>query len=295
MNKLYKRFDSFCARHYDKGIPNLMIFVSIGIALVYVFQYIDPSNAIYNALCFDRTKILHGQVWRMLTYIFIPEYSGVLWLVIGLYFYYVIGKILERDWGTLRFNIFYVTGVLITSVAGLLLKTNAVYATYINFSLFLAYASLYPDNMVLVFFIIPLKMKYLAWAYLALTALEVIGGYFPGNLLPLFALLNYVLFFWPNISNLFGRTKTRYSKQSRDFRRQSDNIRRQQNAWAANAKVYSNPNSAPKAAPTAYRHKCHICGKTDVEYPDLDFRYCSRCNGYYCYCPDHINNHQHIQ
>ena len=292
MNKLYNRFDRFCYRHSNKGIPNLMMFVSAGIAIVYLFSFIDPSGAIYRFMCYNRASILSGQVWRLVTYIFIPDTNGLLFLAIQLYFYYIIGRILERDWGTLRFNIFYFTGVLMTSVAALVLNAYAT-AFYINFSLFMAYASLYPENRVLLFFIIPLKIKYLAIAYLVLTIFGIIGGTFPSNLLPLFALLNYIIFFWPQMKNMVNSSKRRYSKESVNFRRQMNDIRNQNSKagpnWAEGAKVYSGGGQKP------YRHKCHVCGKTDAEYPDLDFRYCSKCNGYYCYCPDHIHNHIHVE
>ena len=156
-----------------------------------------------------------------------------------------------------------------------------------NLSLLLAFATLYPENRVLLFFIIPIKMKYLAWVYFALTIYELIAYPFPHNLFNLFALLNYFLFFGSDILRVlpdFLQPKGRTRKSFGDFgqRKQKPNPN-----WA---KDYQK-----KASQPLYRHKCTICGRTDTENPYLEFRYCSRCNGYYCYCIEHINNHTHVE
>ena len=198
MKNLRRDFERFCYRHRNKGIPNLMLFIALGTAIMYVFMMIDPSNLLYSALCFDRTSILHGQIWRLLTYIFIPSDSNPLLLAISLFFYYVIGRAIENSWGPFRFNLFYFTGMLITDIAALLLGVNATVGN-LNLSLVLAFATMFPENQVLLFFIIPLKMKYLAWVYFALTIWEVIAYPLPYNLFPIFALLNYFLFFGSDI------------------------------------------------------------------------------------------------
>ena len=121
MKNLRRDFERFCYRHQNKGIPNLMLYVAIGTAVVYLFMIIDPSNLLYSFFRFDRTSILHGQVWRLISYIFIPSsivFSGmdVLLLAISLYFYYYIGRVIEGQWGTFRFNLFYFSGVLMGAI-----------------------------------------------------------------------------------------------------------------------------------------------------------------------------------
>ena len=116
---LRSRFERFCYQHSGWGIPNLMLFIAIGNAIVYLFGYIDPSNVIYRFLCWDTAKILHGQVWRLFTYIFIPDASYLLLLAIELFFYYFIGRVLEGQWGTLRFTIYYLAGIVLTDIAAL--------------------------------------------------------------------------------------------------------------------------------------------------------------------------------
>lgn len=274
MKNLRRDFERFCYKHRYKGIPNLMLYIAIGTAIMYLFMQIDPSYLLFHALRFDRTAILQGQVWRLFTYIFIPSSNRVLFLAISLYFYYIIGRSIESSWGTLRFNLFYLTGVIITDIAAILLGVNASTGA-LNLSLLLAFATLYPENQVLLMFIIPLKMKYLAWFYFVMTILDVING----NFFTLFALLNYFLFFGSDILHVLP-----------DFMRPTGGFTRKQRPNTNWAKDYQK-----KASKPLYRHKCTVCGKTDTEYPNLEFRYCSRCSGYYCYCMDHINNHSHIQ
>lgn len=276
------------------GIPHLMLYLSIGTLIVYVFMLIDPSNVVYNFLRFDRSKIFSGQVWRLLTYVLIPSTSSI-WLLIALYFYYTIGRILENSWGVLKFNLFYLSGVLLTDLAALLLGGTAD-VTYLNMSLFLAFATLYPDNMVLLFFIIPLKMKYLAWVYLGMTALSVIVSSFPSNLFPIIALLNYFLYFGSDVRNLFVR-----APGVRGFSNVRGAWNRSFGSGSRSRKKSSGPNPnwaqdyRSRTQEQPYHHKCTVCGRTDTDFPDLEFRYCSKCNGYYCYCEDHIRNHVHIQ
>lgn len=291
MKDLRRKWNRFLYNNSDKGIPNLMLLVSVGTLIVWFFMQIDPSNALYRFLCFNRYQILHGQIWRLFTYIFIPQSSGI-WLLLLLFAYYGIGRMIEAVWGTFKFNMFYLLGVLLMDVGSMLLGTTAS-SHYLNLSLFLALATMYPDNRVLVMYIIPLKMKYLAWFYLLISLADVVSG----DLSPLFAFLNYFIFFGKECMNVLPGAD-RVGSQRFNFgtrgghRSKSTNARPNPN-WANN---YKKPNGYKKVVDApAYRHKCSVCGKTDVSNPELEFRYCSKCNGFYCYCQDHINNHPHIQ
>ena len=141
-------------------------------------------------------------------------------------------------------------------------------------SLFFAVATLFPDMQVLLFMIIPVKMKWLAVADAALFLYEIIGNWsaFPVNLLPAVAMLNYLVFFG---AELWRRRPRGSSAETVNFRRESARVRREQRH-------------------ELYKHKCAVCGRTDVTNPELEFRYCSRCAGYHCFCQDHINNHIHF-
>lgn len=291
MKDLRRKWDRFLYNNSDKGIPNLMLLVSAGTLIVWFFMQIDPSNVLYRFLCFNRSKILHGQVWRLFTYIFIPQSSGI-WLFLLLFAYYGIGRMIEAVWGTFKFNMFYLLGILLMDVGSLILGTTAS-AHYLNLSLFLALATMYPDNRVLVMYIIPLKMKYLAWIYLLISLVDVVSG----DLSPLFAFLNYFIFFGKDCMNVLpggdrvGSQRFNFGSRGRS---RSSNARPNPN-WAKGYKTKNTSGYKKVVDAPAYRHKCSVCGKTDVSNPELEFRYCSKCNGFYCYCQDHINNHPHIQ
>lgn len=287
MKNLRRNLERFFYRHRGKGIPNLMLWIAIGNVLVYVLTMIDRSNMLYTWLHFSRSEILRGQVWRLFTYIFLPNDPNVIFFIIMLFFYVQIGRFMEAHWGAFKFNLFYLTGVVIMDIAALLLNCTAS-VNYLNISLILSFATIIPESRVMLFFVIPLKMKYLAWFYFALTALQVVFTSFPYNLFPIFALLNYFLYFGSDVLSVLpfsGRIPRTYTRPQRP----------------GAEKTQPNPNWAdayqkrPERTTPAYRHKCTVCGRTDTEHPGLEFRYCSRCNGYYCYCMEHINNHEHIQ
>ena len=294
MKDLRKNFERFCLKNRDRGIPNLMLVIAIGNLIAYALSVIDPSRVVYRFLCFSPSKILHGQIWRLFTYVFtyLLDVSGsyLFLAVISLFCYYQFGKMLENYWGVCRFNLYYLTGVLLCDLAGLLLGYN-VNSTDLNLSLFLAVATLAPETRMLLMMFIPIKIKYLAWVDLAFTAVNVVFLLLAGPLsfywlMPLVPLANYFLFFGSDVQNLFPNSwRYRRPKQHNP------------GPYAAGSKP--NPNWAKgyqsKTGERPYRHKCNVCGRTDTDYPNLEFRYCSKCNGYYCYCMDHINNHVHIQ
>ena len=288
----------FFYQHNDKGLRNLMLYVAVGNVIVYLFSLIDPSNLLYQMLYFDRDAILHGQVWRLISYVF-TEMAGsggmnVFFSLLFLVCYFSIGQQLERYWGTLRFNCYYFTGVILLDAAGLLLGVSAT-TYYLNLSLFLAYATIAPDTRFLLFYFIPVKAKYLAWFDIFLTLWAVVTNLFAAlhdpsllrilvSLYPLIALLNYILFFGSDIRNILPDSlRYRTTKTQREYRAKQ----RPDPNWSAGYR--SSTGEKP------YRHKCTVCGRTDVTNPELEFRYCSKCRGYHCYCMDHINNHVHIQ
>ncbi len=285
MKNLRSRFERFCYRHRNQGIPNLMLYISLGCALVYIMTLIDNSATLYAMLRFDRDAILHGQVWRLVTYPLTYYISNPLLMAISLLCYYSLGRAMENIWGVCRFNLFYLSGVVLMDIYCLIFG-GAADAYYLNLSLFLSYATLYPDAQFLFLFIIPVR----AWIFAVLDlALVIFGlfGPFPGNLFPVVSLLNYFLFFGKDVLNVIPM-----SWQA--------NARRLFRKKPKGSKPIPFPNAGSWEASTAkvqqpYTHRCTVCGRTDVSDPDLEFRYCSRCKGYHCYCQDHINNHVHIQ
>ena len=273
MKDLRRRFERFCLKNRGKGIPNLMLVIAIGNLVVYVLSRVDPSNIVYSYLCFSRSAILRGQVWRLFTYVFtyLNDTSGMYLFLAGvsLFCYYQFGKILESYWGTFRFNLYYLAGVVLTDLAALLLGAGAD-AAALNLSLFLAVATIAPEARVLLLFFIPIKMKYMAWVYLGGTVLSVflylriapfLSFYW---LLPIVPLLNYLLFFGSDVKNILPDA-LRY-RQRKNYRTTGTGSRPNAN-WAGS--YHSKTGEKP------YRHKCTVCGRTDTDYPNLEFRYCS--------------------
>lgn len=204
MKNLRGKFERFCYRNQKKGIPNLMLWV-IGLNVItYIFSMIDPSNTLYWLLCFDRNAILHGQVWRLVTFITLSLQSySYLWVIIAVIFYIQLGKALENTWGRFRFNLYYLTGILFLDLAGFLLNVP-VSADSLNTSLFLAFATLYPETTFLVFFIIPIKARWLGILNLLIFLLQLLSfSVFPFNLLPAFRLSQLLPVPWQGLPEHF--------------------------------------------------------------------------------------------
>ncbi len=270
--------DRFAYKHPRLGIPRLMLWVVIGNVLVFFFDLFS-SGACSAMLAFYPPLIFRGELWRLVTFIFVPSSGGgVLSFALFLYFYYFIGSVLEREWGSAKFTLFYLMGVVLNIAVGFV--TGGATMHYVNLSMFFAFATLYPDMQFLLFFLIPVKVKWLAWLDAALFALDILmmalEGAYLYMLLPVVAILNYFLFFYSPILELLGRNRRR--------------AQHQRSQAAVNFRA-----AQKKAKETrGYMHKCAVCGRTDTDNPGLEFRYCSKCDGYYCYCMDHINNHVHV-
>jgi membrane associated rhomboid family serine protease len=314
LKSLRNRFERFCYRNRNKGIPNLMLYISIANAVVYVMSLIDGSNTLYSVLCFDRDLILQGQIWRLLTCICtsVFSYGNLVFVAISLLCYYSLGKAVENTWGTFRFNLFYLTGILLMDVFALVFggmtftfagvtyhMDPGFYAdmgSHLNLSLFIAYATLYPNAQFLFLFIIPVKAWIFALIYLGITLYQVIHytfivTAFPHGLFPLVALLNYFLFFGKDVVNIFPMSwRANFSRLFKKKKKYAPGPAK--TIPFPTAGSYQATVSQPKAP---YNHRCTVCGRTDISDPELEFRYCSRCNGYFCYCEEHISNHVHMQ
>lgn len=282
MKNLRTRFERFCYRNRTKGIPNLMLYLVLGAILVYVVNMSSNSNALYYALCFDRDAILHGQIWRLVTYPLTFSAGGVFFTVIAMYCFYSLGRALEMVWGSLKFNIYLLSGILLMDIYAMIFNCQAD-VLYIYLALLLGYATLNPQARFLVFFIIPVPAWIFAVLYIGMVFYSLFFDYFPYNLFPLIALANYFLFFGKDVRYVIPESCRLWF--SRTFSRRKKPVR--------TAKTI--PFTPTAAKSVNYTHKCTVCGRTDVSDPGLEFRYCSRCNGYYCYCAEHISNHEHIQ
>ncbi|MDO5458313.1 MAG: hypothetical protein Q4F32_01600 [Eubacteriales bacterium] len=266
--------DRFCYKHPNFGIPNLMRYLTIANV---VFWILGTANSVLlSYLRFDAGLIMQGQIWRLITFMVYPPSMGLLAFLV-FYFYYWMGTALEQVWGTAQFNIYLLIGWALTVIYGFLVYfigglRISIDAQYLYLSMFFSYAALFPDQTVLLFFFIPIKMKYMAIIDAVYFLAAVITNPFPVNLLPVVAVLNFFIFF---SGTLLQRIPKKASQSTINFRKASQKIRREERE-------------------KLYHHKCAVCGRTDTDYPGLEFRYCSRCAGYHCFCSDHINNHIHF-
>lgn len=268
LDKLERKF----GKYY---IPNLMLKIIMLSAIVYfiTFYILQDFNYI-NGLTLNWNRIFKGEVWRIFTFVLIPPLNGSLFMVIlSLYFDYIAGVNLENEWGEFKFNVYFLFGMIGTIILSFITKQPAT-GSYVTTSIFLAFAKLFPDFTVLLFFIIPVKMKwlgYLTWAGVILKiVIALAGGSVTVAILCLVPLINYFIFFgYGNYNEVKFRTGSKIRKMEYD--------------------------KAFNEAKKPYRHKCAVCGITDVDHKDMLFRYCSKCNGEYAYCEKHIKNHEHIK
>ena len=286
LNKLERKYGKY-------AIPNLMFYVVILYVVGFVFDLIAPEFY-YNYLSLDVAAILRGQIWRLVTFIIQPPATNLLFVIFTLYFYYMIGRQLEFVWGSFRFNVYYFMGVLFHIIgavlAYILFETSLPLGTYyLNMALFFAYAAIYPNQQFFLMGLIPVKVKWLAWidaAYFGYTILQAFlpsyggnalyGWYFKASALEAFvSILNFLVFF------LMTRNAKRFSpkeiKRKQTYRKEVQQGR-QEAQYANGAK-----------------HRCHVCGRTELDDENLEFRYCSKCNGNYEYCQDHLFTHEHVK
>ena len=282
IDKLERKFGRF-------GIPNLTIYMIICYVIGYALMIVNPG--ILNWLSLEPAYILRGQVWRLVTWVlYPPSTSGVLWFAIAvLFFYYPSGTSLERTIGTFKYTLYILSGVIFTILGafilyfllgGNVLVGNVFSTYYISLSTFLAYAMCYPDMQVLLMFIIPVKMKWMAIFYVVIVVYEMIQYIMAGAwylVIPIVAsLLNFIIFYFGTKD--FSRYNPKEVHRRNEFRR----------AMEPQGRMKSGSGSVTK-------HKCAICGRTELDDPNLEFRFCSRCNGNYEYCQDHLFTHTHVK
>ena len=280
IDKLERKFGRF-------GVENLTMYVIICYVVGYFLAYFNPS--LLSLLSLEPALILRGQIWRIITWvIYPPSMSNVLWFVIAIvFFYYPIGTSLERTWGSFRYTLYIFSGILFSVIGAFILYfitgaygIGSLFNTYyISLSVFLAYALSYPDMQILLWFVIPIKMRWMAIVYGVMVLYDMITYLRMGlwvYVVPIIAsLLNFVLFFFST------RNMQRYNPKE---------VHRRREFKKAVAQSRVNP-----ATGGITKHKCAICGRTEKDDPNLEFRFCSKCNGNYEYCQDHLFTHQHVK
>lgn len=262
LDKLERKF----GRYY---IRNLMWIITIGSTAVFLIdEFINPNFV--NLLALIPSRVMAGEIWRLITFIFITP-TSLLFAVFVLYFYYIAGSSLEYEWGGFKFNVYYFIGMAATIIVSFITKYPAT-GVFLNLSIFLAYAKLYPDTEILLFFILPIKIKYvgyLNWGVILFNTLRYLYyGSIGGVLITLVPIVNYMVFFLRTNYNDVKNKKSSVIRM-KDYKKKMNKVNK------------------------GYTHKCVVCGITDKDDPNMEFRYCSKCSGKKAYCEKHIFNHEH--
>ena len=216
MNKLLDRLSYKYGRY---GIPNLMLYIVIAMAGVFVVELFVTEPSLSSYMYFDRSLILAGQWWRVLTWALIPDTTSIVWIIFSLYFYYLIGSGLESQWGKFKFNVYYFMGVILTVIGGFI--TGYTSNTYLYYAMFFAFAVMFPDFQVLLFFFIPIKIKWLAIVdavfFIVMLVLNIIAGSWSNVAAIIISILNFILFFFGDFRT-FIKNQIYYAKHRNNYK-----------------------------------------------------------------------------
>lgn len=270
LNKLERKFGRY-------AIPNLTVYLLACYVIGYGIHFMLPD--LFQWLALEPYYILQGQVWRIISWVLIPPGGNLFTIVIMLFLYYSIGTSLERTWGAFRFNIYIFSGILFTVLGAFILFfiTGSIYSVggsfstyYVNMSMFLAFAASYPNMELLLFFILPVKIKWLGLLYAALIGYQFLTGDMVTRVAIAASLLNFIVFFLSTLN------RKPFSPKQQARRAQ-----------------FHRENRASRQDPNGPLHRCAQCGRTEKDDPTLEFRYCSKCKGDQEYCQDHLFTHEH--
>ncbi|MEO5960599.1 MAG: hypothetical protein ABIR80_15910 [Opitutaceae bacterium] len=263
LDKLERTFGRF-------AIPNLSLYLVIGqvfVLLTGMLQLVDVQKLAYAPALVTQAH----EWWRIFSFLFVvpipapDQLFTIMFFAFGWYLFYLMGSALEAHWGAFRFNAFLFLTYVLTVGFSFVTPNAWVTNTFILGSVFIAFAYLNPDFELTLFFILPVKIKWLALLAVVLGAYRFVVSGLPIRLQTAAAVISFVVFFGGDILR-GGRQlqRTRMRRVEKDAEQEEP------------------------------RHRCHVCGKTDRSNPELDFRYCSKCAGDQCYCPEHIQNHAHV-
>ncbi len=274
------------------AVPNLTIFV----IFTYMIGYLMSFMGYIPLIGLDPNLILKGQVWRLFTWIFMPPSSFNIFTIIMLFFYFQIGRSLEVTWGDFKYNLYLLMGFIFTLIGSFVIyfigiklvgynpvsfgySLSTWISTYfVNMSLFFAFAMSYPDMQILLYFVIPLKIKYLAILDAVMILWQFIQSPWYGRGVIIVSLLNFLVFYL-STGNL-----SRFSPGGMH----------QKSSWRRNVNSGMRSKFHTVKGNQISRHKCAVCGRTELTNPELEFRFCSKCSGNYEYCNEHISRHNHV-
>lgn len=258
------------------AIPYLTETLIIGQVLVYVAIYVLPqpgggveigqaNEDLLLRLELIPIAVLQGEIWRVLTFLFVPPVTNPIFAFFFWYIFYLMGTTLEAQWGTPRYNLYLLVGYVGTVGTSFITPQAMPGNAFLQGTVFLAFAYLYPNFVLHLFLILPVRIKWLALLTWIGYFFAFAFGPWPVRLTILGSLCNYLLFFG-------GELVRKVYRGHRSM------------VWQAR--------QAPRDE--GPRHRCDVCGVTDITHPKMDFRYCSKCAGTHCYCEEHLRTHEHV-
>ncbi len=277
------------------AIENISLYLILCYGFGYIMNFINP--AFMNYLTLNPQLIMRGQVWRIVTWILVPPTQmNLIFVVLSLYVCYMFGTIIERSIGTFRYNLYMISGMVFTVLGAMLfyICTEVGFMTedalisrmilndsfydlvglsfttyYVHTSLFLAYATIYSKNVVYMYFIIPLQAKWISIFYIVMLVLDFFTGTIINKFVLVSSLLNFAIFFY--VIRKSPKITKKQAKHRKEFKQE-----------------VARSNSVTK-------HKCAVCGRTELDGDHMEFRFCSKCDGNYEYCQDHLFTHEHVK
>ena len=324
MGKFLMRMEQKYGKYAPDNLPLLLVACS---GIGYLLQMVMPGLTEYIYL--NPYLILHGEIWRLFTWVLVPDggfgggIGGMFMMAFVLYCYYILGSNLQFAMGKFRFSLYIFSGLLFTVIGGFVLYgvasmqfapvieylgengTNDVFTIYgtvvldgqtvmlpsywfrqvstseIKMSMLLAIAAIYPDSVFRINFLIPIKAKWLGIFYAGVMIYSFLMGDISTRILLVSSLLNFIVFFFATRD--YRRISPKEQMRKMEYRQKV-----RQAKQAGNTTTYQGKN-------VITRHKCAICGKTELDDENLEFRYCSKCEGNYEYCSEHLYTHEHVR
>jgi len=241
------------------AIPHLTVYLLL-LQAVGVYLLATGRVAVEDLALQGGVTMALGQWWRVASFMMIPKTLSPIWLFFSFYVFFVVGSSLEREWGAFRFNLFVLFGYLLTLAGAFLFPSAIVTNLYFLGGIFLAFATVFPEIEFLLFFVLPVKVKWLGWLTAGIYVLALFSPDLGSRVSVAAALLNYALFF------------------GGDFLRNR--------RAATRRKAYEAHRERSEAQPF---HVCATCGASDKDPEPHDFRYCSACGA--CFCERHLREH----
>lgn len=295
------------------AIKNLMVYLIALYIIGFIINLVNPEFYI-NYLSLNAERILHGEVWRIITFLCYPPNTSIIWFLLLTFVYFSLGRTLETIWGAFRFNLYIFIGIFANVIAAIIIyliwdQVMLLTASQLYLTMLLGMAATFPDMKFYLYFILPIKAKWLGIVYGGILLYQVISsavnGYWPNVVAIVLSVINFFFFILVikkpsragGYSGMYGNTRssgsgvfgTRFGGSSSSTNSSSNRSR--DNVYKMNRNSGERTFSGVKPV----RHRCAVCGITDVDNPQMEFRYCSKCNGAYEYCKDHLYTHEHVQ